>query len=107
MKKIVIMLFLSVVVTRCKRTSVDPYQSRGILTGYDFGACAFCGGIKITIQNDTTMNAPPFYRIDTTLSQLGINKNTAFPINVQLNWQRRLGSNPGNYIIVSRIMQTR
>lgn len=104
MKILAIALCLLFLSNGCKKTGVRPFKSQGTLTGYDMGSCAVCGGIKITIENDTTKNAPPFYRIPETLSQLGINENAGFPIKVELDWQHQSGANPGNYITVSGIM---
>ena len=75
----------------------------GTLTGYDPRECPFCGGLYITIKNDTTKNAPAFYDINSDLQQLGINPNAKFPINVTLDWKRDTSIHGGNYIIVSRI----
>ena len=104
MKILVIALCLLSLSYGCKKTGVKPFQSQGTLTGYDPATCQVCGGIKLTINNDTTKNAPPFYRIPETLTQMGINENTAFPIKVELDWQHQAGTNPGHYITVSRIM---
>lgn len=107
MKNLIMMILLAIAACGCtKKNTVSPYQSKGVLTGYDYAACAFCGGIKITIQNDTAHTAPAFYRIDSTLSQLniaGVSSNASFPINVSLNWKLRPGYNPGNVIVVSNI----
>jgi hypothetical protein len=63
-----------------------------------------CGGLEITIKNDTTKNPPPFYEINASLQQLGISENAKFPINVSLNWKHdTLPLGPYNYIIVSQI----
>ena|ERR1700743_2015146 len=106
--KTLIIICLCVVAIGCKRTDENPsYQSQGTITGYDLRTCAMCGGLEITIKNDTTKNAPPFYDINESLQQLGINENTPFPINVSLNWKRAtspLGAY--NYIIISQIKVT-
>jgi hypothetical protein len=111
MKNLAIIFLLAIVTCGCaQKNVVNPYQSKGTLTGYDLGQCDVCGGIKITIQNDTTQNAPAFYRIDTTLSKLNIigsNGNTSFPVNVLLNWRLQPGSNPGHYITVYLIAQAK
>jgi len=66
--------------------------------------CAECGGLFIIIKDDTTKSAPPHYRINESLQQLGINPNTKFPINVSLNWSHDTAS-LGNfgYILVTQI----
>lgn len=103
--KTLILIILSLIVIGCRKTDEQPvYQSKGIITGYDLRMCAMCGGLEIRIKNDTTKNAPPFYEINASLQQLGINENTPFPINVNLNWKRDpspMGAY--NYIIVSQI----
>ncbi len=104
MKTLFFIAALVLVLTACKKDHQTTFESRGTLIGYDYGACATCGGIKITIANDTTKNPPPFYRIGSSLMQLGIPENTPFPINVELNWQHvttPLGNS--GYINVSAI----
>ena len=89
----------------CKKTNEKPYQSEGVITGYDYRMCAMCGGLEITIKNDTSKNPPPFYEINSTLAQLGISDNTKFPINVSLDWKRDTGAlGSFHYITVSQIM---
>lgn len=104
MKKLIFICLL-LAVTGCKRTDEKPsYESEGTITGYDLRTCAMCGGLEITIKNDTTKNAPPFYEINSSLQQLGISEITPFPIKVNLNWKRDtspLGAY--NYIVVSQI----
>ena len=90
----------------CKKSGEAPYQSSGVLIGYDPRACPtpLCGGLEITIKNDTAKNPPAFYQINASLQQLGISENTKFPINVLLNWKRDTGIFAGsNFILVSKI----
>jgi hypothetical protein len=104
MKTFVIILSLGLVFISCKKNDVTPYQSQGVITGYDLRTCAECGGLFITIKNDTTKNAPPHYDINAGLQQLGIDPNTKFPINVNLNWRHDTTA-LGKYdnIIISQI----
>jgi hypothetical protein len=101
MKILIIILCAGLLMLGCKKTGVSPYQSEGIITGYDYRQCPVCGGIEIIIKNDTTKNAPPFYDINSSLQQLGINENSTFPINVSLNWTHAAGA--GNIIVISKI----
>lgn len=108
MKTFIFIVCLGVIFISCKKagttSGVSPYQSQGVITGYDPRTCAECGGLFITIKNDTTKNASPRYDINASLQQLGINPNTKFPINVDLNWMHdttTLGS--FGYIIVTKI----
>ncbi len=103
MKRLITILYVVLIFSACKKSNVSPYSSQGTLTGYDRGVCPMCGGIEIVIKNDTTTNPPSFYRINKTLTQLGIKENTSFPINVSLNWQHETGLNGGNYITVGQI----
>jgi len=96
-------LCLLFILWSCKKSNVAPYSSMGVITGYDPRECPFCGGLYITIKNDTTKNAPPYYDINSDLQDLGINPDTKFPINVTLDWKRDTAIHGGNYIIVSRI----
>jgi hypothetical protein len=102
MKVLIIFLCAGFIITGCKKTGVAPYESEGTITGYDLRTCASCGGLEIVIKNDTTKNAPPFYDINSTLQQLGIDENTKFPIDVDLNWKHDI-QGLGNIIIVSKI----
>jgi hypothetical protein len=103
MKKLIPILCLILIFASCEKFYVGPYKSQGTITGYNLGACATCGGLEIVIKDDTAKNPPPFYRINKTLTQLGISENTNFPINVNLNWQRETGGTNSNFIIVSQI----
>jgi hypothetical protein len=104
MKTSLYIIALLLLLTACKKDHQTTFESHGTLTGYDYATCATCGGIKITIANDTTKNPPPFYRIGSSLMQLGIPESTPFPINVELNWQH-VTTPIGNsgYITVSAI----
>jgi hypothetical protein len=104
MKYLVIILCLALITFGCKKTSEAPYQSQGTLIGYDTRMCPMCGGLEITIKNDTTKNAPASYLIDSPLPNLNLGSNPKFPINVSLNWTHApapLGAY--RYIIVSEI----
>ncbi|WP_184548257.1 hypothetical protein [Mucilaginibacter sp. FT3.2] len=103
MKTLIFIFLLVLIGAGCKKTNIGPYQSQGTLTGYDREMCPFCGGIDITIANDTSKNPRSFYRIDKTLQQLGISESTKFPINVSLNWTHDTRLGAGSYIIVSQI----
>ena len=103
MKKLITVICLVFILLACKKSNVTPYSSMGTITGYDPRMCAVCGGLFITIKNDTTKNAPPFYDINSDLQQLGIDPKAKFPINVTLDWKRDTTMPESNYIIVSRI----
>jgi hypothetical protein len=104
MKTLVYIAALALLLAACKKEHQPAFKSKGTLIGYDNRTCQTCGGLKITIVNDTTMNPPPFYLVGSTLQQLGIPESTPFSINVALNWQH---ANPplgaSNYITVSAI----
>lgn len=107
MKALICIFLTGMVFWGCKKSAdTETYQSQGIITGYDMRQCAspYCGGLFITIKNDTTRNAPASYLINSTLPGLQIDQSTPFPINVSLNWQHDT-SIPGiNYhIIVTKI----
>jgi hypothetical protein len=102
MKKIALIVLFASTLLSCKKSSIIRYSSEGVITGYDPRVCPFCGGLYITIKNDTTKNAPPFYDVNSDLQQLGIDPKAKFPINVTLDWKHDTVFN-GNYIIISRI----
>jgi hypothetical protein len=108
MKTLILIFCLGLIIAGCKKGSVSPgpYQSQGVLTGYDLRMCPspLCGGLLITIKNDTSKNPPPFYHINSSLAQLGISESTQFPINVSLNYKPDTGIFATyNYIIVTQI----
>jgi len=87
MKASIFILFIISIVMGCKKSISEPmYQSQGSIIGIDMRACAMCGGLEITIKNDTTKNAPAVYLIGNDLPPLNMGANTKYPINVTLNW---------------------
>lgn len=106
MKKMFLLLGLGLIVFGCKKSNPNPGKSQGTIIGYDLRLCPspMCGGLEITIKDDTAKKPPPFYKINSTLQQLGISENTAFPINVNLNWKHdTLPYGAYNYIVVSQV----
>jgi len=104
MKAIFVLVCLLAILVSCKKTKVEPYQSEGTLIGYDNRMCPMCGGLEITIKNDTTKNPPPFYLINSPLPELDLGANPKFPIDVSLNWKHDTSSlGAYNYIIVTQI----
>jgi hypothetical protein len=107
MKTLLYVFLAAMVFWGCKKgNDTESYQSQGVITGYDTRMCPspYCGGLIITLRNDTTKNAPPYYLIGSTLQALQISASTPFPINVSLNWKLDT-SIPGvtNHIIVTKI----
>jgi hypothetical protein len=106
-KKIVIAIFLVSMLVACKKGNNNkPSQYDGIITGYDLRLCPspICGGLLITLKNDTAKNPPPYYHIAATLEQLGIDPHTKFPIYVDLTYKPDTGIyHTYNYIIVTHI----
>jgi hypothetical protein len=107
MKRLVcLLLCISAICLSCKKRSIAPKEYNGVITGYDPRMCASpaCGGLLITIKNDTAKNPPQYYHINSTLQQLGIDPNTKFPINVDLSYKPDTGIfKTYNYIIVTKI----
>ena len=107
MKRLLIPLCLFCLFAACKKsTTVTPYSSSGAITGYDPGMCASpaCGGLLITIKNDTAKNPPPYYHINSTLAQVGIKESTKFPISVSLDYKPDTGVFYSyHYIVVTHI----
>lgn len=98
------MLFLS-----CKKNPVTPligYQTNTAeLIRYNMAMCNLlpCSGMIIHIDNDTSKNAPDDYLYNGTLSKLGINDTTKFPINVTLTWKRDTGLYGSyNFILIAK-----
>ena len=106
MKALIFILCLGLILAACKKNDNGFNYSQGTITGYENGSCPTlaCSGLEIKIENDPSANPPPFYRINSTLSQLNINDTTKYPINVSLNWKRDTGIlGTYNFITVSRL----
>lgn len=103
MNKLLVILFFVVFVAGCKKETTAIYQSQGILLGPDYGMCPMCGGMKVEIKNDTTKNAPAFYRTNTDLQKLGLTQTLNYPVNVSLNWYHNSAVPGDTYIIITKI----
>lgn len=106
MKILIPILCLGLILIGCKKNNETSYNSIGVITGYDLRLCPspMCGGLEITINNDTAKQPPPFYHINSTLSQLGISESTKFPINVNFNYKPDTGFYANyNYIIITQL----
>jgi len=108
MKTLLVVLCMALAVAGCKKGTVKPGAGNATLLGYDQRKCPTpgCGGLMVTLKNDTTKNPRPFYLINATLEQLGLGMGTnpKFPINVNLSYRPDTGRFAGyNYIIVTHI----
>ncbi|MGZ3927801.1 MAG: hypothetical protein ACXVJG_12665 [Mucilaginibacter sp.] len=107
MKTLTLILFAALILAGCKKTVTNPaLRSQATITGYDMRKCASpgCGGLLITIKNDTAKNPRPYYQINSTLAQLGISESTKFPIYVDLTWKPDTGVyGTFHYIVVTYI----
>ena len=101
--KLLAILILVTFVAGCKKDSNNVYQSQGVLLGPDMGMCPMCGGLKVEIKNDTTKNAPSFYRTTTDLTKLGLTHTLSYPVNVSLNWYHNSATPGDTYIIITKI----
>jgi hypothetical protein len=107
MRTLVLILCIGLFLAGCKKNNEGlPYSHQGTLTGYDARMCPSlaCGGLEITVKNDTSQRPPLYYRINATLAQLGISESTKFPINVSLDYTPDTGIYAKyNYILVTKI----
>ena len=108
MKTLLIVICVALAVAGCKKGAVKPRQSNATLIGYDQRMCPTpgCGGLVVTLKNDTAKNPPPFYLINETLEQLGLGNGTdpKFPIAVNLSYRPDTGLfGTYHYIIVTHI----
>jgi hypothetical protein len=106
MRTIFILICLGVVFFGCKKSAQSPNWRQGTLIGYDPRTCASiaCGGLEITIKNDTANRPALNYKINATLPQLGISEDTKFPINVNLTYKPDTGIYAAyGYILVEQI----
>jgi hypothetical protein len=104
MRHLFFIVFALLVLAGCKKDSTKIYASQGTILGVDNRYCINCGGIEIAIKNDTTKNAPAFYKINSSKSTtVNLGSNPKFPINVALDWKHDDEIYGGNYIIVTRI----
>jgi hypothetical protein len=78
-------------IVSCKK---DQLMNNGVIVGWNYGACAMCGGFYLNLSNDTVKNSNTFYVLNypDSLTQIinqfssEYNKNQA-PIYVFVNWQ--------------------
>lgn len=106
MKTLILIPCLILFSAGCKKVNETPYMNQGAILGYDLRDCPspLCGGLLITIKNDTAKNPPPFYHTNSGLQQLGITENSKFPINVSLNYKPDTGIfKTYHYIIITQI----
>ena len=106
MKTLLVVLCMAVVVAACKKGTVKPGPANATLIGYDQRMCPspLCGGMLVTLKNDTAKNPPSFYHIDATLEQLGLGANIKFPINVNLSYRPDTGILATyHYIVITHI----
>ena len=105
MKKLLLFVLVMFVFAACKKNTVVPAHS-GVLLGYDMRMCPspMCGGLLITLNNDTAKNPPSYYHIGASLEQLGLDPKTKFPVNVDLSYKPDTGVFATyHYIIVTQI----
>jgi hypothetical protein len=106
MKTFLLIFCFGVTVAGCTKTNETPFKTQGQILGYDLRECPTpgCGGLEISIKNDTAKSPPPFYLVSSTLQQLGISESTKFPINVNFNYKPDTGIFARyNYIIITQI----
>lgn len=63
-----------------------------------------CGGLLLTINNDTSKNPRPFYHSRQTLTQLGLSESSKLPIGVSINYKPDTGVFAEfHYIVITRL----
>ena len=105
MKLLIFVFLLCSIFLSCKKHT-EPIHSNAVLLGYDLRLCPSpaCGGLLVTIKNDTAKIPPPYYHINSTLTKLGIDEHTQFPINVRLDYKPDTGIFATyHYILVTHI----
>lgn len=73
----------------CKKA--DDYMTEAVIVGYDPRLCACCGGLMISFKGPTTV----FDADDKTINNaadLGLGPNETFPLHVQVNYTKVVGS---------------
>jgi hypothetical protein len=103
MLKATTILLLCTLVSSCNK--YDAYMSEAVITGYDARACACCGGLMINFDAITEPYKGDFKLIDNA-SDLGIQPNETFPINVKVDWTSNPNTCGGNHITVIRFKRT-
>lgn len=79
--------------TTCKKDDIE-FESKGVITGPDFRKCICCGGWFIGIGGETYR----FYELPSE-SDLDL-ENSAFPIEVKLNWHKKANACMSDEIII-------
>ena len=110
MKPTIAFFCVALLCLSCKKNRVTPligYQTNAAeLVRYNEGLCpeVFCSGMVIHIDNDTSKKALDDYLYNGTLSKLGINDTTKFPVNVTLTWKRDTGVYGSyNFILIGAV----
>ena len=72
------------ILTDCTYDSVAPqHADEAVITGYDGRYCIVCcGGLVIYFDKEANQPNSPFHLIDNHPSDLGIDSNSDFPLNV-------------------------
>jgi hypothetical protein len=77
---IVLLFFL----LSCKKE--EAFMNKGVITGFDVRDCPCCGGLMINFKGEQQSYTGEFYLIENDPSELGIDGNATFPINVKVDW---------------------
>ncbi len=97
MKRLLILSVILFSLAGCKK---EPcYQSKGIITGFDYRKCMCCGGWFIEIEDST-------WRFDQVPEGSTVNLDSVdFPFKVYLDWKEKDPKCLGDEIVVTRMVQ--
>ncbi|XZF14185.1 hypothetical protein ACTHGU_20595 [Chitinophagaceae bacterium MMS25-I14] len=85
----------------------DNTLSKAVITGYDYRACACCGGLMVNLGDNTRQYDSNFYLVSRLPPGSNIGPADTFPIKVYIQWQPdtvyRCGGN--NRIIITDLVK--
>ncbi|MEO8771884.1 MAG: hypothetical protein ABI402_17440 [Ferruginibacter sp.] len=85
----------------CKKE--NKFVPNAQIVGEDFKTCVCCGGVEITIDNNTNPNGNPYFLVNTFPQNFSLGDNPQFPIAVHIDWSVDSLGCFGNYVNISAI----
>lgn len=82
-----LLLCLAIACKKGKNDNEDRHKDRGVIIGFDTQTCSCCGGLLINFKPSEPVSATnPPKLIKNNPAEFGIDTNTQFPIDVEVEW---------------------
>ncbi len=101
--KLAILMFI--ILSSCRKRDPELCTTDAVITGYDFRACACCGGLLINFENNPEKYSGKYYLIDEMPANSGIGENSKFPLYVKVRYtidKEKCGGNL-NFVDIQKI----